>query len=1099
MSTLTVSGGSPSSPIGTASLNIATSTNQNLTATPTNSGSNHSQSWGWHINTSGTAPSTSNFSTSGQPSSGGGTLSNTAGGNINSNTGTVRFSNNGTADTYYIWVKVTRVVESGNKNIGYTYTTHIAYARWTITTSDPTTTPVIGSVTSPDTESDANSTSSLRSSTLTVTVNLSSSGTGGTLQYGRNTSNSTPSSWQAGNTFTGTRGTTHYYFARRSSSTVSGGIGHAPDYLDAAGISTFHGFNIQDNFQISYGSTTFSSGSLLPDITSGSSVMTNLQDQCEYRITGPNNSGNNGGRTANSYDSGFFNYGTSGAGFQLTGNAIPVSANSASSHFLRVSVRRPVNVGGDNVERAVAQSAVPQNDTFKLTVTGNVAPTAEAGANKSVVSGGTVNLDGTGSSADTTIYSWAITTGSGATLSNANTATPTFNAPNTTSTTVFTCTLTATDSGGLTDTDTCTVTVGQLVSSFTMNTSTVSEGASVSCTNTSVGASSFAWSVSPGQGSFSSTTSTNTTWTSPSVDTNTNYVITLTVTGSSGSTTSSSQTVTVLDSGNAGSGTARSAVTGVYGFQVFDGSGNLQIRGTGERVARLASTSASSVSAGSSSQTITNPVGSNSSNSVLLWSPTTSYSGSAFVRSCPVHSIGATSSTINQVSSFAGNAWWMRFDGAGNSVPSHGMQITNSAGQTVVEQDYQGLAYKESGTSSSGNTYSYTLYLDTADIRHINFANSYSVAPFIALKGSVVCSPQLYWNGSAYTGMQIRCPKGATVNWAVVVPRQSGQTPSYASGSSAYGIRTYAADGSVNWDSGWQQVAVVDVLDVNFGFNCLPLNWNQSSVPTSSSFTLTFTQTPTKQSGWSWGTYATWYKSSGAKTYVTNFTSYSGGAINLSIGFSRPSSGYYTFQMGYTIRGTNPSGQAVEVDSLVNTFTLYNSSQTSSDLPPRRNGESTAGGTVNVISEQNDTDFDGVYPPIAPTSDEFAKGAPNGAGHQSSSTPQIITHAACPNAWFIFNAAFGNVRYRAQRYPYLYEGAAPPSAPPAGSYFIEGGGDHILGMTQKSSTSTSVDMTRLGEYQSWDGFNIQSTDYSRTKSSTSITPGGKILVCNINV
>ena len=1095
MSTLTVSGGSPSSPIGTASLSIATSTNQNLTATPVNSGQNFSESWGWHINTSGTAPSTSSFSTSGQPSSGGGTLSTTSGGNINSNTGTVRFSNNGTEDTYYIWVKVTRVVESGNKNVGFTYNTYYGYARWTITTSDPTTTPVIGSVTSPDSESAANSNASYRSATLTVTVTLSSSGSGGTLQYGRNTSNSTPSSWQAGNTFTGTRGTTHYYFARRSSSTVSGGVGHTPNYLDAAGISTFHAFNIQDNFAINYGSTTFSHSGILPDITSGSSVMTNLQDQCEYRITGPNNSGNNGGRTANSYDSGFFNYGTSGSNFQLTGNAIPVSANSASSHFLRVSVRRPINVGGDNVERAVVQSVVPQNDTFKLTVTGNAAPIAEAGANKNVVSGGTVALSG--SANESVTYSWAITTGSGASLSNATSATPTFNAPNVSASTVYTCTLTVTDPGGLQDTDSCTVTVGQLVAGFTINTSTVAEGGSVTCTNTSVGASSYSWSVSPGQGSFSSTTSTNTTWTSPSVDTNTNYTITLTATGSSGSTSSSSNTVTVLDTGNAGSGTARSAVTGIYGFQVFDGSGNLQIRGTGERVARLASTSASSVSAGSGSQTITNPVGSNSTNSVLLWSPTTSYSSSAFVRSCPVHSIGSTTSTINQVPNFGGNAWWMRFDGTGNSVPSHGMQITNSAGQTVVEQDYQGLAYKESGTSTSGNTYTYSMYLDQADVRHINFANSYSVAPFIALKGSVVCSPQLYWNGSAYTGMQIRCPKNATVNWAVVVPRQSGQTPTYASGSSAYGIRTYAADGSVNWDSGWQQVAVVDVLDVAFGFNCLPLNWNQSSVPTSSSFTLTFTQTPTKQSGWSWGTYATWYKSSGAKTYVTNFTSYSGGAINLSIGFSRPSSGYYTFQMGYTIRGTNPSGQAVEVDSLVNTFTLYNSSQTSQDLPPRRNGESTAGGTINVISEQNDTDFDGVYPPIAPTADDYAKGWPDGSGLQSSSTPQIITHAACPNAWYIFNAAFGNVRYRAQRYLYIYEGATPPGAPTG--YFIEGGGDHILGMTQKSSTSTSVDMTRLGEYQSWDGNNVNGTDYSRTKSGTSITPGGKILVCNINV
>ena len=94
------------------------------------------------------------------------------------------------------------------------------------------------------------------------------------------------------------------------------------------------------------------------------------------------------------------------------------------------------------------------------------------------------------------------------------------------------------------------------------------------------------------------------------------------------------------------------------------------------------------------------------------------------------------------------------------------------------------------------------------------------------------------------------------------------------------------------------------------------------------------------------------------------------------------------------------------------------------------------------------------------------------------------------------NAAFGNVRYRAQAFPYIYEGESGSN--PTGN-FIEGGGDHLLGMTQKDSTHTSVAMTRLGGYRSWDGNNINGTDYSRTKSGTSITPGGRILVCNINV
>jgi hypothetical protein len=202
--------------------------------------------------------------------------------------------------------------------------------------------------------------------------------------------------------------------------------------------------------------------------------------------------------------------------------------------------------------------------------------------------------------------------------------------------------------------------------------------------------------------------------------------------------------------------------------------------------------------------------------------------------------------------------------------------------------------------------------------------------------------------------------------------------------------------------------------------------------------------------------------------------------------------------MGYSIRGTNPAGQTVEVNSVPNTFTLYNSSQTSQDQPPRRDGDVSGSyaNSYNSVTDQKDTDFDGVYPPMIPTMDELTVGAPMGTGTRSVSTPHLITHSACPNAWYIFNGCFGNVRYYAQRYPYIYEGGGGANA---GQYFLEGGGDHLLGMTQTSSTTTSIDMTRLGEYQSWDGSNVQSTDYSRAKSSTSITPGGTILVCNINI
>ena len=125
-----------------------------------------------------------------------------------------------------------------------------------------------------------------------------------------------------------------------------------------------------------------------------------------------------------------------------------------------------------------------------------------------------------------------------------------------------------------------TVTVGQLISSFTASSTVINEGQSITLTSTSVGASSLLWQEAGGSGTFSSTTASTVTWTTPTITENSAYQIFLTVTGSSGSTAQSSTIISVFDTGNAGSGTARSAVTGIYGFQVWDKAGNLQIRGT---------------------------------------------------------------------------------------------------------------------------------------------------------------------------------------------------------------------------------------------------------------------------------------------------------------------------------------------------------------------------------------------------------------------------------------------------------------------------------------------------------------------------------------
>ncbi|GGN94259.1 PKD domain-containing protein [Haloarcula pellucida] len=91
----------------------------------------------------------------------------------------------------------------------------------------------------------------------------------------------------------------------------------------------------------------------------------------------------------------------------------------------------------------------------------NVPPTADAGADQTVTSGDTVTLDGTNSTdPDGTLnYSWTETTSSGVTLSGADTATPTFTAPDVNSETTLTFDLTVTDDDGASDSDLVNVTV----------------------------------------------------------------------------------------------------------------------------------------------------------------------------------------------------------------------------------------------------------------------------------------------------------------------------------------------------------------------------------------------------------------------------------------------------------------------------------------------------------------------------------------------------------------------------------------------------------------------------------------------------------------
>jgi len=98
-------------------------------------------------------------------------------------------------------------------------------------------------------------------------------------------------------------------------------------------------------------------------------------------------------------------------------------------------------------------------------------PTADAGADRSVVPGSTVTLSGTNSTASDgggLTYAWTQTGGPSVPLSDAGTATPTFTAPSGESETSLTFELSVTDAGGDTDTDTVTITVASCLSAVSL-------------------------------------------------------------------------------------------------------------------------------------------------------------------------------------------------------------------------------------------------------------------------------------------------------------------------------------------------------------------------------------------------------------------------------------------------------------------------------------------------------------------------------------------------------------------------------------------------------------------------------------------------------
>ena len=233
--------------------------------------------------------------------------------------------------------------------------------------------------------------------TVTATISLSSSGSGGTLQYAQTTSNSAPSSgWSAAPAFSHPRGATRYYWARRDTNTVTSSVSHSVGYLT--------------------GDIGFSRTS--PTITSGASSATTT---IQYATAGETLAIRVDGQSTNLVTAAVASS-TQSQNISFS-SSLPSAGNSETYRFF---VRRPTSTGGDGstfvdttltftVTRAAAAPAAPTNLTFSTATTAssstNVTVTASGGGTgtlKVSADGSTWYANGTsfGSRARGTAHTW---------------------------------------------------------------------------------------------------------------------------------------------------------------------------------------------------------------------------------------------------------------------------------------------------------------------------------------------------------------------------------------------------------------------------------------------------------------------------------------------------------------------------------------------------------------------------------------------------------------------------------------------------------------------------------------------------------------------
>ncbi len=268
---------------------------------------------------------------------------------------------------------------------------------------------------------------------------------------------------------------------------------------------------------------------------------------------------------------------------QTAGTPVTLSgANTASPTFTAPEVTANTVL---TFSLTVSDGTLSATDTVSITVRNvNRTPVANAGADQMVDEGASVTLAGSGTDpdGDTLSYSWTQTAGTPVTLSGANTASPTFTAPQVTADTVLTFSLTVSD-GTLSATDTVSITVRNMNRAPTANAGadqTVDEGSAVALSGSGTDPDgdtlSYAWTQTAGPGVALSGANTATPgFTAPNVTADTVLTFTLTV---SDGTLSATDTVSITVSNVAQN---RAPVANAGPDQTVDEGATVTLEGSG--------------------------------------------------------------------------------------------------------------------------------------------------------------------------------------------------------------------------------------------------------------------------------------------------------------------------------------------------------------------------------------------------------------------------------------------------------------------------------------------------------------------------------------